>query len=72
MTREEKRQRKKQNRLTALCFVILLIWAACLLCSYAGASFGERVCTVTGAWTWAWILTRFISWLDKPKKGRGQ
>lgn len=76
MTREEKKLRRRQNLLMALCWLIVLAWVACLLCSTANAAWEcqiEGVTTgqaVTGSIVWAWLLMCVIVWLDKPKVGK--
>lgn len=73
MTREEKKLRRRQNLLMALCWLIVLAWVACLLCSTANAACElEGVTTgqaVTGSIVWAWLIMRVIVWLDTPRKG---
>ena len=79
MTREEKRQRRRQNLLMALCWLIVLAGVACLLCTCASAACAaetvepeidpltEALATIGACWV-AWALMRGIEWLDKPRK----
>lgn len=81
MTREEKKLRKRQNRLMGLCFFIILIWVACLLCGTVNAASGETASanelptiskmfiTIGVCWTSAKLMD-LIEWLDKPKSKR--
>lgn len=73
MTREERKLQRRQNLLMALCWLIVLVWAACLLCTYCGAacelegvSNGQAV---TGALVWGGLVTQLAVWLDRPGKG---
>lgn len=74
MTREERKQRRRQNLLMALCWIIVLVWVACLLstranavCELEGVTTGQAV---TGSIVWASLLMRVIVWLDTPKGGK--
>ena len=81
MTREEKRQRRRENLLMALCICIIGVWVAALLCSMANAAYSAEVVeqeldpltealAVIGTGWVSWTLMRGIEWLDKP--GRKQ
>ncbi len=74
MTREEIRLRRRQNRLWGLCWLIVLVWIACLLCGTANAACELPGVTtgqaVTGALVWACALVRVIVWLDTPRRGK--
>lgn len=79
MTREEKRQRRRENLLMALCICIIGVWVAALLCSMANAAYAAEVVeqeldpltevlAIIGSGWVAWALMRGIEWLDKPRK----
>ena len=81
MTREEKKLRRRQNLLMALCiFIIIVVWVAALLLNcnvYAASESVEAVSesdtlttvlAIIGAFWVAWFLMRVIEWLDTPRK----
>lgn len=74
MTREERRQRRRRNVLMILCWVVVLVWVALLLCEYCYAAWEcqlEGVSTgqaITGAAVWAGVLMWVIVRLDTPPK----
>ena len=79
MTREEKRQRRRQNLLMALCWLIVLAWVAALLCTCASAACAaetvereidpltEALATIGAGWV-TWALMRGIEWLETPRR----
>lgn len=81
MTREEKKLRRRRNRLMALCWLIVLVWVACLLCGTVHAASSETASanelptiskvfiTIGVCWTSAKLMA-LIEWLDKPKINR--
>lgn len=82
MTREERRQRRRENILLVIYITIIAVWVACLLLSCEVYAAGETVeavsesdtlttaLAVTGAVAWSWALTKVIVWLDTPQKRR--
>lgn len=79
MTREEKRQRRRENLLMALCICIIGVWVAALLCSMANAAYAAEVVeqeldpltevlAIIGSGWVSWTLMRFIKWLDTPRR----
>ena len=79
MTREEKRQRRRENLLMALCICIIGVWVAALLCSMANAAYAAEVVeqepdaltealAIIGTGWVSWTLMRFIKWLDTPRR----
>ena len=80
MTREERRQRRRSNRLMILCFVIVAVWIALLVCSRANAACAAEAATepdrlteslaFIGACWVSWALVRVIIWIDTPRRRR--
>ena len=67
---ETREQRKRRRKLTAICWAIVLVWMAALLCTYSNVAFEPEQfktdLSVIGAFTVAAALTRVIVWLDTP------
>ncbi len=75
MTREEKKLRRRQNRLLALCLLIIAVWVLCIALSVTvrAAFDGETYKTalaVIGALAVSTGLMRVIVWLDTPRGGK--
>ncbi len=72
-TREERKLRRRENRLLALCLAIILVWAICralditahAACGLPGVRTDEAV---TGAFVWAGLITAALVRLDTPKR----
>ena len=70
MTREQRKQRKRQNRLLALCLAIIAVWILCLaLSTHANAAFNaEQYSTglaVIGAFAVSGAIMRVVAWLER-------
>ena len=75
MTREERNQRKRSNRLMALCIAIIAVWVFCLaLSTSANAAFDAEAyktgLSCVGAVTLAALLMRAVVWLDTPRRAK--
>ena len=77
MTREERRQRRRENRLLAICLGIIAVWVLCLLLSCNATAAYETAeaaepdkltvgLAIIGAFWVSWALMRMVEWLDKP------
>lgn len=79
MTREERSQRRRENRLLAICLTIIAVWVLCLLltcnadAAYEAAEAAAEPDKLTkalaaiGACWVSWALMRVIEWLDRPR-----
>ena len=71
---ETREQRKRRRKLTAICWAIVFVLVAALLCTYANAAFEPEQfktdLSVVGAFTVAAALMRAIVWLDTPREKR--
>ena len=83
MTREEKKLRRRQNLLMALCiFIIIVVWVAALLLNcnvYAASESVEAVSesdtlttvlAIIGSCWVSWKLVCCIEWLDTPRTNK--
>ena len=69
MTREQMKQKKRQNRLLAVCLTIIAVWVLCLALSiHADAAFDaeqyKTTLSVVGAVAVSACIMRVVSWLD--------
>ena len=80
MTREERNQRRSENRLMAVCLMIIAAWVLCLLLSCNATAAYEaaeaaaepdkltKALAAIGACWVSWALMRAVVWLDTPRK----
>ena len=80
MTREERRQRRRENILLGICMAIVAVWIALLLLSGSAGAACEaaeaaaepdkltKALAAIGACWVSWALMRAVVWLDTPRK----
>ena len=79
MTREERNQRHRENRLMAVCLMIIAAWVLYLLLSCNAAAYEAaeaaaepdkltKALAAIGACWVSWALMRAVVWLDTPRK----
>ncbi len=74
-TREERALRRRENRLMLLCWLIVAVWVAYLLCSCVNAAYeaeplpaATKGIVLLGVVTAVRALMRVILWLDTGRR----